>query len=69
MQTTISKPQVPVFPNIRINFRPNPFLIKKEEKDPICSFLFKTLPDKGLNCLMNANIEHIICTSILSASL
>jgi hypothetical protein len=63
MQTAIFEPQVLVFPDVRINFQ---FPIA-EQKDERLSDLLKPLTEKGLDRLTAAKIEHIICTSALSA--
>ena len=70
MQTTVLGPQKLTLSDFRINFGLTPILKEKsKEENKIHLSLFKTLPDKKLNCLTNAKIEHVICTSILSASM
>jgi len=63
MQTAIFEPQILVFPDVRINYQ---FPVA-EQKDEVSSDLFKSLPEKGLDRLTSAKIEHVICTSALSA--
>ncbi|RLF04980.1 MAG: hypothetical protein DRJ64_06150 [Thermoprotei archaeon] len=63
MQTAIFKPQILVFPDVRINYQ----FPAVEQKDEITSDLFKPLTEKGLDRLTSSKIEYIICTSALSA--
>jgi len=62
MQTTIFKPHVLVFPDVRINYQ-LPVTEQENEK----SDLLRPLTEKGLDRLTTAKIEHVICTSALSA--
>ena len=63
MQTTIFKPQVLVFPNVRMNYQ----FPAMKQKNKVASDLLKPLTKKGLDRLTSSKIEHIICTSALSA--
>lgn len=63
MQTATFEPQILVFPDVRINYQ---FPVT-EQKNEIASDLFKPLTEKGLDRLTASKIEHIICTSALSA--
>ncbi len=63
MQTAIFEPQVSVFPDVRINYQ---FPIAKQKEESL-SDLLKPLTEKGLDRLTAARVEHVICTSALSA--
>jgi len=63
MKTAIFEPQVLVFPDVRINYQ---FPIAKQREESL-SNLLKPLTEKGLDRLTTAKIEHVICTSALSA--
>jgi len=64
MQTTVFEPQTLVFPDVRINYQ---FPIADQEKDECVFGIFKSLTEKGLDRLTVAKVEHILCTSALSA--
>lgn len=64
MQTVVSEPQILTFPDVRIAYR---FPIKEDRKDKKTVDLFRSLTEKGLNRLTEARVEHILCTSALSA--
>lgn len=64
MQTTVFEPQILVFPDVRIAYQ---FPIKEESEDKMAMVLFRSLPEKGLDRLTGAKVEHILCTSALSA--
>jgi hypothetical protein len=63
MQTITFEPQVLVFPDVRINYQ---FPIIEQKEEGLLD-LFKPLTEKGLDRLTTAKIEHVICTSALSA--
>jgi len=65
MQTTIFKPQTLVFPDVRINYQLSMAEQKRDER--IFAGLFQSLVEKGLDRLTAAKVEHILCTSALSA--
>lgn len=62
MQTAIFEPQVLVFPDVRINYQ---FPLTEQENEKLD--LLRPLTEKGLDRLTTAKIEHVICTSALSA--
>lgn len=62
MQTAIFEPQVLVFPDVRMNYQ---FPVAERENEK--SDLLRPLTEKGLDRLTTAKIEHVICTSALSA--
>ena len=64
MQTATFQPQVLVFPDVRINYQ---VPAREQKKVEEVSTLFKSLTEKGLDRLTAAKIEHVICTSALSA--
>jgi len=64
MQTTVFKPQTLVFPDVRINYQ---FPIAEQKKDERVFGLFQSLTEKGLDRLTVAKVEHVLCTSALSA--
>jgi len=65
MQAVIFEPQTLVFPDVRINYQ---FPIAEQKRDEkISADLFQSLTEKGLDRLTAARIEHILCTSALSA--
>jgi len=67
MQATIFELQKLVFSDVRINYQ---FLISEQKRNKKISksnALFRTLTEKGLDRLTAAKVEHIICTSALSA--
>jgi hypothetical protein len=65
MQATIFELQKLVFSDVRINYQ---FLISEQKRNKkISNALFRTLTEKGLDRLTAAKVEHIICTSALSA--
>ena len=70
MQTTVLGSQVFTFPDGRLNYR---YPINKERRErnkrgkENLSSLTKSLSEKGLDRLTLSKIEHVICTSALSA--
>mgnify|MGYP000919817822 CR=1 FL=1 len=64
MQTAVFEPQTLVSPDVRISCQ---FPLAKEEKNEKKLDLFRSLTDKGLDRLTATKIEHILCTSALSA--
>jgi hypothetical protein len=65
MQAAIFEPQTLVFPDVRINYQ---FPIAEQKRDEkISADLFQSLTEKGLDRLTAARVEHILCTSALSA--
>mgnify|MGYP001606593492 FL=1 len=64
MQTATFQPQILVFPDVRINYQ---VPVREQKKAVETSTLFKSLTEKGLDRLTAAKIEHVICTSALSA--
>lgn len=65
MQTATFEPQTLVFPDIKINYQFPTAEQKRDEK--ISADLFQSLTEKGLDRLTVEKIEHILCTSALSA--
>jgi len=67
MQTITLEPQILISSSVRIDFGTISLENKGLEKNRDQLNLFKSLPEKGLDCLTNAKIEHILCTSALCA--
>lgn len=61
MQTRAFEPKVLVLPRVSLNYQ---LLSIQQEEEP--GFL-RPLAEKGLDRLTEAKVEHIICTSALSA--
>lgn len=64
MQITTFQPQVLIFPDVRINYQVP--IIEQKKTEGVLT-LFRSLTEKGLDRLTAPEIEHVICTSALSA--